>query len=189
MKRSVLSLLIVLGCAHCTPADRPALEAPTAGRTPPPALRRTYWPLDHEVAQHDTLLPGPVPYRVCVVTSCLNDSAVVNPLTEDAGPVLDVSHNYQSELLILHGRSPWAKATLTKALFQDHPAARRLSPLSQLVLGRTRFVRCRGGEFVFTTRVGVPDSDLFIDAEVGLRPPQGLRILRIVDPTPASSAE
>jgi hypothetical protein len=191
MKRSGLSLLllVVQGCTQCTPADRRTLEASTAGPIPPAEARRTYWPLDHEVAQWDTLLPGPDRYRVGVLTSCLNDSAVVNPITEDAGPALDVSHNYQSELTISHGRLPWAKATLTKALFRDQPVVQRLSPLHQLALSRTTFVRYRAGEFVFATRLGIPDSDLFVEAEVGFLPANGLHVIRVVKPTPDSSSE
>lgn len=191
MKRSVLSLLllVVLGCAYCTTPNHPASEAPIAGPTPPTAVRRTYWPLDHEVAQRDTLLPGPDHYRVRVVTRCLNDSAVVNPLTEDAGLALEVSHNYQSELTISRERLPWVKATLTKALFRDQPVVQQLGPLHQWALARTTFVRYQGGEFVFATRLGVPDSDIFVDAEVGLLPAKGLRIVRVVRPTSDSSPE
>ena len=51
-----------------------------------------------------------------VVTTCLNDSAVVNSIVEDAGPALDVSHNYQSELFVFRGAKPWLHYRLTKSL-------------------------------------------------------------------------
>lgn len=154
---------------------------------PPSTLRRTYWPLDHDVDTQDTVLPGPDHYRVRVVTTCLNDSAVVNPITENAGPALEVSHNYQSELVVTRGRLPWGKATLTKALFRDHSVA--LGPLQELSLSRTAFARYLSGEFVFTTRLGVPDSDVFAEAEVGLVPAKALRLVKVIQPEPDKSSE
>jgi hypothetical protein len=187
MKRAVLFLLVVIGTTHCTTPDPLVAETPVAGPTPPAELRRTYWPLDHDVAARDTVLPGPDHYRVRVVTTCLNDSAVVNPITEDAGPALDVSHNYQSELVVTRGRLPWGKATLKKDLFRGQLVG--LGPLQELSLSRTAFARYRSGEFVFTTRLGVPDSDLFAEAEVGLVPAKGLRVIRVIPPAPDSSSE
>lgn len=100
-----------------------------------------------------------------------------------------MSHNYQSELVIGRGRLPWGKATLTKALFKDNPVALRLGPSHEWALSRTAFVRHQRGEFVFATRLGIPDSDVFVEAEVGMVPPKGLRVIKVSQQVPDSSLE
>lgn len=144
---SVLVLLNVVGCASPDHTVNATNEAPIAIDTVAhtSALRRTYWPTDYKVEKSDTILPGREHYQVSVVTACLNDSAVVNPLTEDAGQVLDVSHNYQSDLYVAHGRNPWLHERLTKALFQDNPVAKGLGPLHEWALSRTSFLGYQHG--------------------------------------------
>jgi hypothetical protein len=95
-------------------------------------------------------------------------------VTLAAGPALAVSHNYVSEFTLTYGTHVWPRARLTKALFQNNPVAQTLGPLSELVLSRTEFVRYQAPEYRFDTRLGVPDSDLFVEAEVALPPNRGL---------------
>jgi hypothetical protein len=179
---SVLVMLNVFGCASPdqpgnSTNDAPAVASDTVARST--ALRRTYWPTDYKVEKSDTTLLGREHYKVSVVTTCLNDSAVVNPITEDAGPALDVSHNYQSDLYVARGRQPWLHERLTKALFQDNPVAKGLGPLREWALSRTSFLGYQHGQFRFYTRLGIPDSDVFVEAEVALIPTKGLHIVSV----------
>lgn len=127
-------------------------------------------------------LPGRDRYRVQVVTTCLNDSAVVNSIVEDAGPALDVSHNYQSELFVFRGAKPWLHYRLTKSLFAGHPATKQLGTVQEWTLSQTAFLAHRQGQFRFSTRLGIPDSDIFVEAEVAVSPTQGLQIVSVQHP-------
>ncbi|MBJ6146416.1 hypothetical protein [Hymenobacter sp. BT559] len=184
MKPFVLLFLALLAVAGCTSSNHPASELSAVSQAPvtTPVLRRTYWPLDHTIDRYDTLLPGRERYRVRVVTTCLNDSAVVDSITEDAGPALAISHNYQSDLTIAQGQQLWAHAQLTKTLFKDNPVAQELGPVQEWALSRTAFRRHQQGQFVFYTRLGIPDSDIFMEAEVALSPPNRLRLLNVHQP-------
>jgi hypothetical protein len=183
MKRLFPILLFVLAScsAPTTPAQKASLEGPPppAAATSPAALPRTYWALDYTAQRNQPLVAGSPPCRIAVVTTCLNDSAVVNPVTLAIGPGLDVSHNYASELTLTHGTHVWQRARLTKELFRTNPVAQTLGPLSELVLSRTEFVRYQAPEYRFATRLGVPDSDLFVEAEVALTPNRGLRVVSV----------
>ncbi|RZK34216.1 MAG: hypothetical protein EOO61_13965 [Hymenobacter sp.] len=185
MKPFVMLFLVLLAIAGCTSSDHPASELSAVSQAPvaTSVLRRTYWPLDHTIDRYDTLLPGRERYRVRVVTTCLNDSAVVDSITEDAGPALAISHNYQSDLTIAQGQQLWAHAQLTKTLFKDNPVAQELGPVQEWALSRTAFRRHQQGQFVFYTRLGIPDSDIFMEAEVALSPPNRLRLLSVHQPT------
>lgn len=182
MKNAVVLALIVLGLAGCTTPASPdhredsAAQVPTAAAAP---LPRTYWPLDTTVEQRDTVLAGRGRYHIRVVTTCLNDSAVINPITSEAGPALAVSHNYQSELYVARGQQPWLHERLTKALFQHNPIAQSLDSVQNCALSRTAFLRYQHGEFRFYTRLSIPDSDIFVEAEVALMPGKGLRLVRV----------
>ena len=159
--------------------ERPNIVQPSVAT---PAPRRTYWPLDSAVERRDTLLPGPERYRVRVVTTSLNDSAVVNSIVEDAGLALDVSHNYQSELFVFRGEKPWLHHRLTKTPFVVHPATKQLGAEQEWALSRTEFVAHRQGKFLFYTRLGIPDSDIFVEAEVALSPAHGLQVISVRQP-------
>jgi hypothetical protein len=185
MKQLIASVLVLLNVVGCASPDHTANftdESPvvaTDAVAHSSALRRTYWPTDYKVEKSDTILPGREHYQVSVVTACLNDSAVVNPLTEDARQVLDVSHNYQSDLYVARGRKPWLHERLTKALFQDNPVAKGLGPWHEWVLSRTSFLSYQHGQFRFYTRLGIPDSDIFVEAEVALIPTKGLHVVSV----------
>lgn len=184
MKPAIVSLLALLAASGCTSPDQAPVERPNSVQ-PPVATsrpRRTYWPLDSVVEQRDTLLPGPERYRVRVVTTSLNDSAIVHSIVEDAGPALDVSHNYQSELLVFRGEKPWLHHRLSKKLFVSHPATKQLGAEQEWALSRTEFVAHRQGKFLFYTRLGIPESDIFVEAEVALSPAQGLQIISVRQP-------
>lgn len=146
----------------------------------------SYWPLDYAVDKKDSLLRLGIPYKITVINSCLNDSAVVNtvavvnPVTEEQSEVSDISHNYKSDLTILRGGKPWLRETLTKELFKNDTAAQRLGPLQHLVLSRTAFLRYEQGRFVFYTRLSVPDSDILIEAEVEIAEGQKARIKKVM---------
>lgn len=146
------------------------------------ALTRLYWPLDHTPQQKQTVLPGFPQYRVMVITTCLNDSAVSNPITLDTGPALDVSHNYESDLLVSKNGRPWQRARLTKAIFQGNAAAQKLGPLASLALSSTAFLAYKKPDFLFYTRLGIPDSDVFVEATVALQPDKGLRLVEVREP-------
>ncbi|GAB3738948.1 hypothetical protein GCM10027594_19320 [Hymenobacter agri] len=135
--------------------------------------------MDTTVERRDTLLPGRDHYRVRVVTACLNDSAVINAVVEEGKTVLDVSHNYRSDLLVTRNGQDWAHARLTKALFATNSVAQGLGPLHEWHLSRTAFVRRQQNDFVFYTRLSIPDSDIFVEAEVALAPPAALRVVRV----------
>ncbi|MBO0357058.1 DUF4738 domain-containing protein [Hymenobacter sp. BT186] len=182
MKLSVIGLLAVVTASGCTSPDQTSQDQLTIVQRPKATPRRMYWPLDSVVERRDTLLPGPERYRVQVVTTCLNDSAVVNHIVEDAGPALDVSHNYQSELFVFRGDKPWLHQRLTKALFADNPIAKQLGSAQEWALSRTAFVGCQQGKFRFYTRLGVPDSDVFMEAQVALSPTQGLQVISVQQP-------
>jgi hypothetical protein len=170
---SYLPLVLLLAVSSCS--------APSITNQPLPKEKspfaRTYWPLDHASQQSQTVLHGIPTYRITVVTACLNDSAVVNPITTDSGPALDISHNYESVLTITKGTRLLTQARLTKELFRHDQVAHTLGPLTALVLSRTAFVKYRASEFHFTTRLGVPDSDIFAEAEIALAPGQKLRLV------------
>jgi hypothetical protein len=184
MTYSPALFLALLAVSSCTSVDRPPLNSPVAKQAlaATPVIRRTYWPLDHAIEQHDTLLAGREHYQVRVITTCLNDSAVVNPSTENGEPLLDVSHNYQSDLTVARGQQPWRHARLTKDFFQDNPVAQKLGPSQEWRLSNTEFVRHQPGQFVFYTRVGIPDSDVFVEAEVALVSPDKLRLISVHQP-------
>jgi hypothetical protein len=180
MKPSLVPFFGLLVATACTSPDRtPQKQHTTARPVVKPAPRRFYWPLDKAVERQDTLLPGPQRYRVQVVTACLNDSAVVNSEADDAGPLLAVSHNYQSDLFVSRGAKPWLHQRLTKALFLGHPVAQRFAPAQEWALSHTAFLAYKQGEFRFYTRLAIPDSDLFVEAEVALTPAQGVRVVSI----------
>lgn len=179
MKPSLVPFFGLLVATAYTSPDRTLQEQPTARPVAKPAPRRFYWPLDKAVERQDTLLPGPQRYRVQVVTACLNDSAVVNSASDDAGPLLAVSHNYQSDLLVFRGTKPWLHQRLTKALFLGHPVAQRFAPTQEWALSHTAFLAYKQGEFHFYTRLAIPDSDIFVEAEVALTPTQRVRIVSI----------
>ena len=182
MKQAVLFFLVVLGCARCTSPGPPASDAPSTQLPSAPSPPSTYWPLDLEVDQRDTLLPGLDRYQVRVVTTCLNDSAVLlSPVGGETAPNRLYAHNYQSKLVITRGTQPWANATFTKALFRDYPVVQSFVPLNELALSRTAFLRRRRGGFVFYTRLGVPDSDIFVEAEVTLDPAKGVRVVKVTE--------
>lgn len=154
-------------------------------QTSKPPLPRTFWPLDDTPQKSQTILSGPLNYCVTVVTTCLNDSAVVNSIITDAGPADDVSHNYESVLTVSQGTRLLTQTHLTKELFQHNQVAQALGPLGTLSLSRTAFVKYRAPEFYFTTRLGVPDSDIFAEAEVALAPNQQLRLVSVKLPEEA----
>ncbi|NVO32884.1 hypothetical protein [Hymenobacter lapidiphilus] len=182
MKQAVLFLLVVLGCARCASPDPATSEAPAVPLPPAPSSSSTYWPVDPEIDQRDTLLPGPDRYRVRVVTTCLNDSAVLlSPVEGDTSPERLYAHNYHSKLVITRAGHPWANATLSKTLFRNHPVLQGFVPLPELALSRTAYLRRQRGEFVFYTRLGVPDSDIFVEAEVALNPATGLRVVQVME--------
>jgi hypothetical protein len=113
----------------------------------------------------------------------LNDSAVLlSPVEGETSPDRLYAHNYQSRLAVTLGTQPWANATLSKALFRNHPALKSFVPLNELALSRTAFLRRQRGEFVFYTRLGVPDSDIFLEAEVALDPAKGVRVVKVTEP-------
>ncbi|AHJ95455.1 hypothetical protein [Hymenobacter swuensis] len=184
MKLLVIGLLALITASGCTSQDQaPSEQLGTVQRpAATPASRRTYWPVDSAVDRRNTSLPGPERYRVQVVTTCLNDSAVVNPIVEDSGPAQDVSHNYQSELFVFRGNKPWLHQRLTKGLFVGHPVAKQLGAVQEWALSRTTFLAHRQGQFLFSTRLGIPDSDIFVEAEVAVSPTQGLRIVSVRQP-------
>jgi len=184
MTYSTALFLALFAVSSCTSADRLPLNSPVAKQAlaAAPVVRRTYWLLDHAIEQHETLLAGREHYQVRVVTSCLNDSAVVNPSTENGEPLLDISHNYQSELTVARGQQPWGHARLTKDFFTNNLLAQKLGPSQEWLLSNTAFVRHQQGQFVFYTRVGIPDSDVFMEAEVALVPPDKLRLVSVRQP-------
>jgi len=168
-------LVILSGCSTQSTADQNSQPLPTvtANKVSP---TRTYWPLDHVPKQSRIVLPGSPNY---CITSCLNDSAVVNPITIDTGPALDVSHNYESVLMVTKRTRLWVQARLTKELFRHNWVAQTLGLLSSLSLSRTAFTKYQAPGFRFTTRLGIPDSDIFAEAEVALVPNQGLRLVSV----------
>lgn len=174
-------LLVVSSCSPPTTADQNIQPLPTT-KASKNSLTRTYWPLDHTPQQNQTVLPGDPNYRITVVTTCLNDSAVINPITTDTGPALDVSHNYESVLTVTKGTRLLEQVHLTKELFQHNQVAQALGPLTTLALSRTAFTKYQAPEFHFTTRLGVPDSDIFAEAEVALLPNQKLRLVSVKMP-------
>lgn len=161
------------------PEEALATKSHTVNPTP---LPRTYWALDTATQKSDTLLAGQPPYHIRVITTCLNDSAVVNRIRLDTGPALDVSHNYVSELLISQRQQPWLHERLTKALFQQNALVQTLGPLQELALSRTAFLAYAHGQFRFTTRLGVPDSDIFVEAEVAVIPGRGVQLVQVQRP-------
>lgn len=173
-----LLLAVLFGCTAPSTSDQ--INQPIRASKPP--LPRTYWPLDHTAQRSQTTLPGKPGYRITVVTASLNDSAVVNPVTTDAGPELDISHNYESLLTVTQGKHLLTQARLSKALFRHERVAQTLGPLTTLALSRTTFVNYRAPEFYFTTRLGVPDSDMFAEAKVALAPNQQLRVVSLKMP-------
>jgi hypothetical protein len=142
-------------------------------------LPRSYWPLDLVKKQSQIRLTKPPHCLVTVITECLNDSAVVNPITLDTGPGLDISHNYESSIYIAPASHARQHERLSKAIFKYNPIAQKLGPLSTLVLSHTAFVGYQAPEFRFTTRLGVPDSDIFVEGEVALIPNQGLHLVTV----------
>lgn len=174
--------LVLLSCSAPAPSQRinsSNEEAAVASLATPKSLRHAYWPPDYDIQRSQAIVPGPAHYRVGVATSCLNDSAVVNPVVLDEGSALDISHNYESLLSINRGATVWQRVRLTKALFQHDPRVRTLGPLSSLVISRTAFLKYRAPAFYFTTRLGAPDSDIFLEAEVALVPNEGLQVIKI----------
>lgn len=184
MTYSTALLLALLAVSSCTSADHPPLNSPVAKQalSATPVIRRTYWPLDQAIEQHDTLLAGREHYQVRVITTCLNDSAVINPSTENGEPLLDVSHNYQSDLTITRSQQAWGHARLTKDFFKDNLLVRKLGPSQEWMLSNTAFVQQQPRQFVFYTRVGIPDSDVFVEAQVALIPPDKLRLVSVRQP-------
>ena len=187
MKNLAVSALMSLGVASCSLPTKPRSNLEThegqstshKSQSKSTSLPRTYWPLDYKVQKSDTLLPGQQAYHITVATTCLNDSAVINPITLDAGPALDVSHNYISDIYIARGKQPWQHERLTKTFFQDNSIMQKFGPLHELQLSRTAFLRYQHGEFCFYTRLGIPDSDIFMEAEVALTPTKGLRVISV----------
>ena len=181
MKQLLLLIFALAGVFGCSSPDQSAGSAPTATHEIPvsPIQPRFYYAVDTIVEQRDTLLPGRDHYRVRVVTTCLNDSAVVNSVIEEGRTVLDVSHNYQSDLFIMRDGQVLGRARLTKTLFANDSVARGLGPLQEWILSRTVYIQRQHDEFVFYTRLGIPDSDIFVEAEVALLPPASLRIVRV----------
>lgn len=180
-----LALLIIFSSCSAPPSSGQNNPPAVVNAASKPFLPRTYWPLDHATQQSRTILPGFSKYCVTVVTTCLNDSAVVNPITTDTGPALDISHNYESVLTVALGTHPVVQARLTKELFRHNQTAQTLGPLASLSLSRTAFVKYRAPEFYFTTRLGVPDSDIFAEAEVAIAPSQQLRLVSVKLPEEA----
>lgn len=180
----LILLVLVAGCSAPTAADQNSqpLSAIAASKN---SLPCTYWPLDHSPQQSQTMLPAPLSYRITVITTCLNDSAVVNPITTDTGPALDVSHNYESVLTVARGKRLLAQVSLTKELFRHNQLAQSLGSLTTLSLSRTAFTKYQAPEFRFTTRLGVPDSDIFAEAEIALLPNQELRLASVNIPKEA----
>jgi|GEM_PF-3569149 len=175
----VACFLVVTGCSSSSESiqnsARPADAVPIA-KAPLPHL---YWPLDNALQRTRTVLPGLPRYEIVVTTKCLNDSSVINRTLLDEGPALDFSHNYESEISITRQGYAWQKATLTKALFQNNPQVRSIDSLAALSLSRTAFVRYKAPAFYFSTRIGVPDSDVFAEAEVSFVPSTGLRVVSV----------
>jgi hypothetical protein len=130
------------------------------------------------------VVPGLPQYRVTVSTTCLNDSAVINPITLETGPALDVSHNYERDILITKNGRIWQKEHLTKALFQGNAVAELLGPLPGLKLSFTSFTGYKKPDLLFYTRLGVPNSDIFVEAEVALQPGKGLRLVNVREQEP-----
>jgi hypothetical protein len=179
--RSLLKVtlfLAVTGCSSTTESTQVG-ALPVATRAAKAPLPRTYWPLDSASQRTRAVLQGPPRYEVVITTKCLNDSLVVNQILLDERPVLDFSHNYESEISITRQGRTWQKATLTKALFLNNARVRSIDPLSALSLSRTAFVRYEAPAFYFTTRIGVPDSDIFAEAEVSFLPSSGFRVVSI----------
>lgn len=182
--------VLLLGFTACSSPSSRKEEAPVKEKAQvtdrliarPTTLPRTYWSLDTSAQQSDTLLAGSPAYHIRVVTTCLNDSAVVNRIGAGSGFALDVSHNYESDLSISRGQQPWLHERLTKAHFQQDTLVQTLGSLSELALSRTTFLAYTDGAFRFATRLGVPDSDLFVEAEVAVNPEQGLRIVKVQEP-------
>ena len=190
MKNVLWAVYIVFECTACSSPSLPKQEGASSEKAlvnnqlPPSTtlLPRTYWSLDTTVQRSDTVLRERVPYHIRIVTTCLNDSAVVNPITLQTGPALDVSHNYQSDLYISRGQQPWLHERLTKALFRQNALVQTLGSLQELALSRTAFLTYQHGEFRFTTCLGVPDSDIFVEAEVAVIPEQGLQVVKVQQP-------
>jgi hypothetical protein len=185
MKKFLLLFLlsIVSGCPSTTTSEgsksRQIEDSSLSSQPSQPILTRTYWPLDYIVQRHNTIVHELSHYRVTVTTNCLNDSSVINLVTADVGTALDVSHNYESLLSVERGTVVWKQGRLTKQIFQHDSLAQKLGPLATLVLSHTSFTRYRAPNFYFTTRLGVPDSDIFIEAEVALMPNSKLRLVKV----------
>jgi hypothetical protein len=189
--KALLVLLLPLLAASCSNSDNSPLHFDSqaqplnvAGIHPKP-LARLYWPLDHTREQKQTLVPALPHCRVMVTTICLNDSAVVNTTTLDTGSALDIAHNYESDLSIIKNGHVWQQERLTKALFEGNATAQALGPLSELTLSFTSFTGYKKPDFLFYTRLGVPDSDVFVEAEVALQPGKGLRLANVREQTPS----
>lgn len=185
MEKFILPILLLITSSCSSTATPEAGEArrnkefPLAPRSSRPILPHAYWPLDYTVQRHQTTVPGPSHYRVAVVTKCLNDSAVVNQVTSDKGPALDVSHNYESILSVYREAGVWQQARLTKQLFKHDALAQKLGLLSTLALSHTAFEKYKAPDFYFVTQLGVPDSDIFIEGEIALTPNKGIRLVKV----------
>ena len=122
-------MLVTWSCSAPESSERHAdSKAKPISATNTPSLPRLYWPLDHAKEQSQVIVPGLARYQVKVITTCLNDSAVVNPTTLDTGPALDVSHNYVSDLFLVKDGHVWQQRRLTKALLQGNAVAQTLGP-------------------------------------------------------------
>lgn len=182
----VVLLAILMSCSDNSESN-PGLnvkQSATNTQSIPPTYssatkRKEYWAVDTLVESSDTILNLAHQYRISVVNRCLNDSAVVNIENNDIGPIQQISHNYQSVIEVTRDGSPWVRQVVTKEIFNQSKEARKLGSLREVSISRTAFQRYESGKFVFYTRLGVPDSDIFVEAELTVAPNQEVRIMKV----------
>ncbi|MCC3157231.1 hypothetical protein LJ737_08275 [Hymenobacter sp. 15J16-1T3B] len=173
MAIATATLLLLSACS--VPSDSETSRQPAVA-LPRPALRTEYWPVDTAIQREDTLLADG--YRLRWASYSLNDSAVVDTVWDDHGPLLQGAHNEQTKLRGEQNGRPVFEVTLGKELF-GYPAVDRRWHL----IG---FQEKRGQEAVFVASLCVPDSDICETAEIGVSPQGRARLLRRLLPEPVA---
>lgn len=79
-------LLLGAACSSPAPAEKPQTVSVPPARSQAAALRTEYWPVDTTTYRADTLLANG--YRLRWTSYSLNDSAVVDTVRDDQGPLL-----------------------------------------------------------------------------------------------------
>lgn len=111
-----------------------------------------YFQIDNKIYQFDTLINNT---QFMIKTYCLNDSAICNQSYSDQGAVIDVAHNYASDICVKTKENVF-KIHITKETFKNSLSSDFLKICHMY---KNEFTEVANEEPIFCATLAQPDTD------------------------------